>query len=169
MDPTVIAALLAAGTALLVSGLSLRAARSQRHHNAKYAFKLRKVEQLEEALNELTQFGDKSDSSGTEAIANALITRREATFHVLERRGHYLAAGTRQGLDQRARELRDSHAYHAGTRTGLQWRGATEHIVPLDNYPAALSSFANAVLAAVREELIAASADLAAPVQTDEH
>lgn len=102
---------------------------------------------LSDALTAMHAAGRESD------IASALIAKREAAESALTRHGHLLEQEVRDALRAEQELLGESQAYLAGTRMGLTWTGATEHLIPIDLFPRRVGAFANQVADAFRNEM----------------
>lgn len=127
--------------ALMGSGFAILDARRARRETARIDLTRSVVTSLNTAL-ELFDSRDKDDSGG---IATVLVRRRGAAESALDHWGHLLPVETRNELRNEKNLLGESQAYLAGRQVGLSWKGSTDHLVSMEEFPTRVADFANRV------------------------
>lgn len=145
--------------ALIGSAIAIWDARRARRETARIDL----YRSVEAALTEALRSARDEDGPGPEkGVADALVARRRAAELALTQWDHLLPGTTRDALRAERDLLSESQAYLAGKRMGLVWKGSTEHLVPIENFPLRVSDFAKRVEAAFRTERDRVSANLRA-------
>ena len=137
MDWTVAAPYVTSLLALLGSGFAVWEARRARRETARIDLNQSVENELSQALRLFQPDEENRD------LADALVARRKGAEAALAQWSHLLPSIVRDELRVESDLLRESQAYLAGERMGLTWKGPTEHLVPLDEFPVRVSSFAD--------------------------
>ena len=165
MDTPVLVALVASGTAIVASAISvvasvyvLRRTNRVKARESSVAFLKMKVDSLNSQHKELLSESDGAALSA-DSLAKALHERLSASIKSLALIGHLLEPETRERLENRSEQISSSLAFYQALHSGLiksptQYTGDQGQLIPPNDLPRAISGFANNLREEMKNELV---------------